>query len=340
MGFEIRKAVRRALPLQMAFVGPTNSGKTLSALLFAAGLSKSGRVVVIDTEKGRAELYADNQRVLKALPNGFDVIPLDPPYHPERFIGAINTAEAAGYEVCLIDSASDEWDGLGACTDIAEADGNQWNRAKLWNKRFMNRIALSNMHVICCLKAHEKTKIIDKKKSASGKTEYIDLGMQPIWEKNNFYPMTLAFMFDPNTHLATNTKTHDDLIDKFRQPRLITKEDGVIVRQWIEGGKALEAHEQLSKRARSAAEEGIEAYKTFWSGLTNGQRAALKSQHEANKKIAEESNSIPTFGSLDQQVNWPDSFDGPELMWNGKHLKWNEDTGNYAEVSEHAGVAA
>jgi hypothetical protein len=331
---EIKKAVRRALPLQIAFVGPTNSGKTLSALLFAAGLAPNAKVCVIDTEHGRASLYADNKRILAAMPQGFDVIELDAPYTPKRFVEAIELAEKSGYKICLIDSASDSWDGQGGCSDMAEAANNMWNKAKLENKRLMNRIALSDMHIICCLKAHEKTKIVDKAKSTTGKQEYIDLGMQPICEKNFFYPMTLAFMVDAKTHESSVIKMHDDIADKFTKPRLITAQDGAIVAQWNNGAKALADNEQLFKRSKDAAHEGESAYRLFFEGITKEQRTSLKSVHEENKKIAKAASSVPVFGSKENPVEWPDSFDGEECVWNGEHLRRNE-SGNYGEVVQN-----
>ena len=334
MAFEIKKAVRRALPLQIAFVGPTNSGKTLSALLFAAGLvGPNDKVVVIDTERGRASLYADNKRVQNALPHGFDVIELDSPYHPQRFIEALDAAEQAGYRVCLIDSFSDSWDGPGGCTDIAEKDKGMWNKAKLWNKRLLTRIALSDMHVISCFKAQEKTKIVDKSRSAPGKQEFVELGMQPLCEKNAFYPQLLAFSADPTTHLSTCIKTHDDLADFFKSPHLITPEDGKVVRVWNQGGQQLGDSEQLVKRSRDAALQGVARYREFFTALTSAQKKALASIHEENKRTAEQADKIPVFGSADQPVQWPDAFDGPECFWNGKHLRMNEETGNYVEVS-------
>lgn len=292
MPLEIKKAVRRALPLQIAFVGPTNSGKTLSALLFSAGLvGPNEKIAVIDTEHGRASLYADNRRVLQALPQGFDVLELDAPYHPKRFIEAIDKAESAGYKVCIIDSSSDSWDGQGGCSDIAEGMKNMWNLAKLWNKRLMTRIALSDMHIICCLKAQEKTKIVevpDSKNPGKTKQEYIGLGMQPICEKNFFYPMLLAFSCDPVTHVSTPTKCHDDLAEFFKTPRLTTKADGEKVRLWNEGGQKLGPHEQIVKRAEDAAEQGIGKYQEFWEGLTKEQRKSLVATHEKCKRRAEE----------------------------------------------------
>jgi hypothetical protein len=286
---EIKKAVRRALPMQLSFYGPSGSGKTFSALLFAAGLAgPGGKVCVIDTERGRASLYADNKKILAALPGGFDVVEIDSPYHPRRFIEAIDAVENAKYNVCLIDSSSDAWDGPGGCTDIAEENKKMWTIPKLWNKRLMTRIQLSDMHVICLLKAQEKTKIIDKKDSDSGKQEYVSLGIQPICEKNFFYPMLVGFSVDPKTHISTATKLDDNLLSLFSEPRLITKADGEHLRAWNQGGKPLEDNEQLRKRARSAADEGMESYKAFFGACSPAQKAALKPIHEELKFTAEQ----------------------------------------------------
>jgi len=286
---EIKHAARKALPLQLAFYGPSGSGKTFSALLFAAGLSRNGKIVVVDTERGRASLYADNKKILAALPGGFDVVELDAPYHPQRYMEAMDLCENAGYKVCIIDSGSDSWDGPGGCTDIAEASKNTWAKAKLANKRMMTRAALSDMHIIWLLKAQEKTKVLGKDKTDSGKQEYIDLGVLPIWEKNNFYPMLLGFSVDPKTHLSTAVKYHDDLVGFFPEPKLITKEDGARIRIWNDGAKALEDGEQFRKRARSVAEQGMEAYRALMAEMTVEQKRALgKAWHDENLYVAEQ----------------------------------------------------
>lgn len=319
---EIKKAVRRALPMQFAFSAPTGSGKTLSALLLAAGLSPDGRVVVIDTERGRASMYADNKRLLSVLPQGFDVIELEQPYSPENFIKAIDLAESNGYAIAIIDSGSDSWDGPGGCTDIAERDKG-WAKAKSQNKRMMTRAALSNMTIIWCLKAHEKVKIIDKHKSASGKQEFIDMGIQPIWEKNNFYPMVMAFSVDPVTHKSTATKCIDELQSYFAEPRLITREDGIAIRRWNESGAATGEMDQILKRAAIAAEQGMAAYQTFFKALAKPQQANLSASpaHAENKQIAaqadadamdaraEELSAHPRFRAVLGAIgyeSWPD----------------------------------
>jgi hypothetical protein len=289
MELSIKKAVRRALPLQIGFYGPSSSGKTMSALLFAAGLAgPDGKVVVIDTERGRASVYSDNKRVMEALPNGYDVVELDQPYHPLRFIKAIDLCESANYKVCLIDSESDSWDGPGGCADITEGNNGRWNKAKLANKKMKTRIALSDMHCISLFKAQEKSKILDKTKSATGKEEVINLGMLPISEKNAFYPLLLGFSVEPKTHMAEAVKCHEDLAPFFLKPKLITKEDGERVRKWNEAAPAMAPYDQLTKRAAASAESGVASYQEFWNSITAPQRKALAHVHLANKAAAEQ----------------------------------------------------
>lgn len=288
---QIRKAVRRALPMQIGIYGPSGSGKTLSALLLAAGLKPNAKIMLIDTERGKGSIHADSPSVLKYLPQGYDTIELDPPYHPQRFIEALQLVERNKYDVCIVDSESDSWEGPGGCFDIAETDGKGkgliWNNAKRWNKRYKIQIALSEMHVISLFKAQEKTKIIDKNKSASGKQEYIELGVLPIGEKNAFYPLLVGFSVDPITHMATLKKgAHENLPPMFPQPKLLSKSDGEKLRVWNDGGKPLEADELLAKRAAFAAEAGVAEYQKFWTEITKEERVALASKHEDNKKVA------------------------------------------------------
>ena len=46
-----------------------------------------GKIAVIDTERSSASLYADIV--------DFDVLNLEPPFNPQKYVDAIKTAEAA-----------------------------------------------------------------------------------------------------------------------------------------------------------------------------------------------------------------------------------------------------
>jgi hypothetical protein len=85
----IKKAERRKAWIKMAIQGPAGSGKTLGALKAAYGLVENWeKIYVIDTENGSSNLYAHL--------GTFKVLPLLPPYSPERFIEAIKACHEAG----------------------------------------------------------------------------------------------------------------------------------------------------------------------------------------------------------------------------------------------------
>ena len=112
MPLEIKKAVRRAVPMMISLSGVSGSGKTYSALLLAAGLAgPDGTVVLIDTENFRGALYSDSPGIMKALPRGYQIIALDPPFSPERYTEALQLAEKSGSTVTVVDSATHEYEG-------------------------------------------------------------------------------------------------------------------------------------------------------------------------------------------------------------------------------------
>jgi KaiC/GvpD/RAD55 family RecA-like ATPase len=97
------KASKRQSKARIVITGPTGSGKTYSALSIASALGK--RVAVIDTEQGSASLYSDQF--------DFDVLELTGDYHPQKYVEAIKSAASAGYDVCVVDSITHEWNGKG-----------------------------------------------------------------------------------------------------------------------------------------------------------------------------------------------------------------------------------
>lgn len=288
MAFEIKKAVRHKVNLIMSISGVSGAGKTYSAMLLAAGLAgPGGKVGMIDTENGRGVMYADSPGIVAALPQGYDILELAPPFSPQRYIEAIDAFERAGYSVVVIDSGSHEWEGAGGCTDMAEADRGRWNKAKLANKRYVNRLLNSNMHIVVCLRAREKSKIIDKKDSPDGREHIIPLGVQPIAEKNFVFEMMASWMVEEGTHVAVPLKLPEQFQAMFSQPRMLTKADGERIRLWNEGGSEIDPQEKLRRQARAAADEGMESYKAFFETLTKDQARALAGgPHEENKRIA------------------------------------------------------
>lgn len=288
--FEVVKAVRLAVPLLISLAGPSGSGKTFSGLLMAGGIAgNDGQVGMVDAETGRGSLYADDPDIMKAIPKGYLRTPISLPYTPARYIKAIKAQEAAGTTVCLIDSTSHEWEGDGGCTDIAENNKLRgmpnWAMAKREHKRFMAYSLSSRMHLIFCLRAREKVRII---KDGNGKEQIVPIGIQPIAEKNFVFEMLISLMFDDLTHQYSGIKVPKMLTSMFPGGKLITREHGEMIRRWNEGGRAIDPMESVQKRARAAAELGVEEYQALFLSLSKAEQKALASTtHAANKEIAE-----------------------------------------------------
>lgn len=292
---ELRKAVRKSVPMLMSISSVSGGGKTYSALLMAAGMAgPKGRVAIIDTEAGRGEMYTDSPGIMAALPGGFEYLSLDPPFSPSRYIEAIEAVEKAGVDVCVIDSGTHEWEGIGGCAEIAEKNKLRgmpnWAKAKMEHKKFMNHCLSTKMHIIFCLRARDKVKIV---KNAQQREEFIQLGIQPIAEKNFVFEMLLSLQLDEVTHHATVVKCPEPLLGLFPGGRVVTKADGERIAHWNNTGLSVDmTPEQVQKRAISAVEDGTAAYERFFRNLVPAHKKLLvDTTHAKNKQLAAEADA-------------------------------------------------
>ena len=288
--FVIRPARRVWTPQLIGITGVQFSGKTLAALLIAAGLVRPGeRVGMVDTENRRGSMYADNPLVRKAFgvegtsKEPFDVIDLHPPFHPKRFVSAYHSFQKAGIALVITDTVTHAWDGPGGALEIKDKE-QDWINAKKWTKAMSSEIRNSPMHHIMCMRAQEKTQIIGK--PGTDKVEYVPIGEQPITEKN--IPFDASVMIrvqgeangQPATHLAEIRKYPTGMEHIFAgwKPQLITPDLGKRIRQWNEAAGAQDEgvmHDRLVHQAKSVAETGFESYKRWYEGLTPSQKRAL-----------------------------------------------------------------
>ncbi|MEG4669489.1 ATP-binding protein, partial [Enterobacter cloacae] len=199
MKFE--KAMRKKAKLRLALTGPSGSGKTYSALLVAKGIG--GKIAFIDTEKGSASLYSDVAE--------FDVLELDPPFSPERFIEAIKSAEDAGYDSLVIDSITHEWGGVGGCLELvdtiakAKYRGNSWSAWSEINPRhrlFLDAILRSPMHIIATMRSKTETAQVEE----NGRKKVAKLGMKSEQRDGVEYEFTTVLDIAHETHHAIASK--------------------------------------------------------------------------------------------------------------------------------------
>lgn len=230
MSFELRKATKTKARVRIGLSGPSGSGKTYSALLLAHGLIGNwDKICLIDTENGSGDLY-DHL-------GPYNVITLESPFSPERYIEAIRAAEEAEMECVIIDSVTHEWEGPGGCLEINEVlasakfKGNTWaawSETTPRHRKFLEAIIGSKMHMITT--ARTKTEMIqtDDKKIKK-------VGTKEIQREGFEYELTLNLTIDRERHMALASKDRTKLfID--RDPFLITEKIGKELSEWASSG--------------------------------------------------------------------------------------------------------
>jgi hypothetical protein len=141
---KLQKAQRHQVKLRLGLSGASGFGKSYSALLLAYGITNDWtKIAIIDTENNSASLYSHL--------GDFNVLSLDEPYYPERYIEAIKTCENASMEVIIIDSITHEWQGKGGCLQLHEQLGGRfqdWAKISPRHQAFIDAILGSSCHVI------------------------------------------------------------------------------------------------------------------------------------------------------------------------------------------------
>lgn len=264
----------------IGIAGTSGSGKTYTALKIARGMvNKASEIGFIDTENGRGALYHD------ILDGKFKIGDLYAPFSPSRYSEAIKEFIASGIKVLVIDSVSHEWEGEGGCDDIAQAAilaGKKmanWVGAKRQHKAFMNTVLYSNVPIICCLRAREKTDFKNPDKPVS-------LGVQPICEKNFMFEMTASIL------MGNEGKEQKFLkMPSFLKPFFGTgtgylgEETGKNIMNWFEAGdKEDPAITAIKSEMLMACEFGLAGVIAIWNKLT----PAMKKKLEAHKNICKE----------------------------------------------------
>jgi hypothetical protein len=204
-----RKANKKKSKLRMALCAPSGAGKTYGALTIAQGLG--GRIAVIDTECGSADLYSDKF--------DYDVCTITAPYTPEKYIKCIKDAEKEGYDTIIVDSLSHAWSGEGGVLDMqdsatkASSRGNSytaWREVTPHHNALVNTILQSSCHIIATM----RTKVAyEMKTDSKGKMVPIKIGLAPIQREGMDYEFTLVFDISVDGHIATASKDRTSIFD-------------------------------------------------------------------------------------------------------------------------------
>jgi len=288
---EFKKAERKKAKLRLAITGPSGAGKTYSALLLAKGMG--GKVAVIDTEKDSASLYSDLF--------DFDTLSLEAPFSPDRYIEAINTAVAAGYEILVIDSMSHEWNGSGGCLEMVDkvsktkTGGNSyaaWSHVTPKHNAFLHAVLHSDIHIITTMRSKQDFILVENSK---GRTVPQKIGLAPIQRDGIEYEFTAILDISLEGNFANVSKDRTRSLDP--EGFVITEDYGKRLIDWLDSGidsRVLDFLTLDTHVANINACEDIESLKTCfitgagWAKTSQYSLELIVVLTEAKDKIKEE----------------------------------------------------
>ena len=283
MSYTFRRAVRESVPLIIGLSGGTGSGKTMSAMRLAKGMSHGKPFCVIDTENGRASHYADQFT--------FDVLDLRAPFTPEAYAKAISAADKAGYPVVVVDSMSHVWAGDGGVLDWQESELDRmakddwqkreackmaaWIKPKLAHKHMMSTLLQVKAHLILCFRAEEKIEMakvdgklqVRKKETLIGKDGWV-----PVCEKNVPFEATCSFLLlASNPGIPHPIKLQEQHKFCFKPTVCIDEYAGEQLAKWAMGGK-------------TAAEDGLTPVEMQTSEMLTEVQRGIQAGHAPLQK--------------------------------------------------------
>ncbi|WP_299624837.1 AAA family ATPase [uncultured Tenacibaculum sp.] len=244
---QIQKAERYQVKLRLGISGASGFGKTHSALLLAYGMTQDWtKIAVIDTENKSASLYSHL--------GDYNVINLQQPYSPERYIEAIQLCENSEIEVVIIDSITHEWNGKGGCLQLHEQLGGRfqdWAKITPRHNAFIEAILDSKCHIITTARRKIDYSLDIGK---SGRTKVVKHGTKEITREGFEYELTVNFELINDQHLAKASKDRTGLF--MDHPEfVITKETGEKLIAWCNQGISIE--QALSEIAKCTTVDGL-----------------------------------------------------------------------------------
>ncbi len=274
-----QKAQRIIKKARIGLCGAAGSGKTLTALKISSGLGR--RIALVDTENNSSVLYAD--RI------DFDVLNIEPPFEIDKYIKAIHQAEAAGYDVLILDSISHAWAGEGGLLDTQGkmADGGMnsftaWRKLTPQHNAFIEAMIRSKVHLIATMRSKMDYVVETNEK---GKSVPKKVGLAPVQREGMDYEFDIVFDLDLG-HNAQSSKDRSSLFDG----RLVSRPDEKIGKQILEW---LDRGQQPAPVAHAMTVDHIPLFNE--SGFLTGEK-----ETKAMLEAIEKADSLERLNSIDQ----------------------------------------
>ena len=251
MAFQVRKAKREKIYTKIALLAPSGGGKTYGALRLATGMAeeiknetgKDARILMGNTEAKRGLYYSDEF--------DYDIVDIDAPHNPEKYVELIDFAVDQGYDILIIDSSSHEWEGQGGCLDLQRQAGGtyqSWAKVTPRHDAFIAAIANSPIHIIATMRGKDQYEV---SKDDRGKTSVQKLGVGAKQRDGFEYEFTCTFLIDQKTNTAEVQKDNTHLFDN-GGAKILTEADGVKIIKWANSG---EGYTPVAKKASEPVDD-------------------------------------------------------------------------------------
>lgn len=278
---QLNRAERKNVKIKLGLQGSSGSGKTMSALLLAYGLTNDWtKIAIIDTENHSAELYSHL--------GAYNVLNLEPPFSPERYKEAIEVCKKAQMEVIIIDSISMEWDYiLEQHSQLAGNSYTNWSKFTPRHHSFVQSILQANAHVICTLRAKQDYVLNEK----NGKFVPEKVGLKSIQRDGLDYELTIVFEIDIK-HNAVATKDRTELFSGKSEFK-ISAETGREISEWCKKGIVIEPDYQPFIDAC----ETVDELRDLYMNSTEEIQSKYRNQFNQKKYLLQ----VPISNSLTSQ---------------------------------------
>lgn len=252
--FVVKKAKREKIFTKIALMAPSGGGKTYSSLRLATGMAeeikketnKDAKILMINTEQSRGQYYANEF--------DYDIIDMEAPHNPERYVEAINFAVEQGYDILIIDSSSHEWEGEGGCLDLHKQAGGtyqSWGKVTPRHDRFIQAIADSPIHIIATMRGKDQ---YEMSKDDRGKASVTKLGVGAKQRDGFEYEFTVTFLLDQKTNIAEQQKDNTHIFSG-KSGVILSEEYGRKIIQWANSGEGYTPRVRNTEPTVDPAEE-------------------------------------------------------------------------------------
>jgi len=286
---QLRQSHRKQAKIKLALEGCSGSGKTYSSLLLAYGMVNDwSKIAIIDSENGSSDLYAHLGQ--------YNVLMLQAPFTPEKYIEAIAICEDAGMEVIIIDSISHCWDYILEYHSSLQGNSfTNWGKITPRQNAFIQKILSCTSHVISTMRTKQEYILTEK----NGKTVPEKVGLKAVMRDGVDYEFTIVFDVDIK-HYATASKDRKGMF-MVKPEFIITSDTGERILNWCNNGTSIETvrleinNAQTEDELYTVYHKYPEWYQQLTSDFMNRKQVIL-SQKE-NKSIMSNSSNIMNYGN-------------------------------------------